>query len=261
VITPSSVTDTWLRRLRPAGEPWVRLVCLPHAGGTASFYRPWRAVLPADVELYAVQYPGRLDRIGDSCVDDMDTMADAVAAAVAPLLDRPVALFGHSLGAVIGYEVARRLQDRAAGAPVRLFASGRAAPDRPRPGTKHLESDEVLWDEVRRLNGTKTEVLADPALRQAFLPALRSDYRLVERYRPRPGPPLLCPVTVLLGDTDGEVDVAQAHLWSALTRAEFTVRVFPGDHFYLVGQVPALVEEILLRLAGQPPRHPGWAGP
>lgn len=257
-MTSAGVTATWLRRLRPVDEPWIRLVCLPHAGGTASFYRSWRTALPAGVELFAVQYPGRLDRIGESCVDDMDAVADALVAAVEPLQDRPLALFGHSLGAVIGYEVARRLQQRHQRPPVGLFASGRAAPDRPRPGTKHLASDAQLWGEIARLNGTSPEVLADPQLRRVFLPALRSDYRLVERYQPRPGPPLDCPITVLLGDADADVDLAEARLWGGLTRAGFTVRVFSGDHFYLVGQVDAVVAQILSQL---PPGNLEWAGP
>lgn len=252
----------WLHRLRPVATPRVRLVCLPHAGGSAAFYRPWRERLPADVELDAVQYPGRLDRITEPCVDDMDTLADAVTEAVEPLSDRPVALFGHSLGAALGYEVTRRLERRDRG-PVRLFASGRPAPDRPLPGDKHLADDDVLWHETCRLNGTRPEVVADPALRAAFLPALRSDYRLIETYRPRPGPPLRCPITVLVGDRDGEVDVAQARRWSALTRAGADVRVFPGDHFYLVEQLPRVVEEVLARLSGVAPDRddrPAWIG-
>jgi surfactin synthase thioesterase subunit len=255
-------TTVWLRRLRAVEVPALRLVCFPHAGGTAVFYRRWRDELPPGIELYAVQYPGRLDRIAEPCIDDMDTMADAVTAAVTPLLDRPLALFGHSLGSVVAYEVARRLGERRLGLPVRLFVSGRAAPDRARPGNKHLASDDILWDELRRLNGTRPEVFNDRALRDAFLPALRSDYRLVEGYKPRPGPPLSCPLSVLLGDRDVECTVAQAQSWGALTRADFTVRVFTGDHFYLSGQEPAVVGEVIRQLGGAVPRPDhGWTGP
>jgi len=256
------LTTAWLRRLEPVAEPRVRLVCFPHAGGTAAFYRPWRGHLTPDVELYAVQYPGRLDRIGEACIDDMDVIADAVTAAVLPLTDRPVALFGHSLGAVISYEVARRLPARPARNLARLFVSGRAAPARQRRAALHLASDDVLWGEIGELGGTRAEVLADAELRRAFLPALRSDYRISEIYQPRPGPRLDCAVTALLGDRDGEVIPDDATPWADLTTGAFSMRVFPGEHFYLMSLVREVTDEILRRLDDcLPPVPPGWAGP
>lgn len=251
----SDPTAVWLRRLRPAAAPWVRLVCFPHAGGSASFFRPWRAALPADVELHAVQYPGRLDRIADPCVDDMDELADAVARAVTPLLDHPVALFGHSLGGSVAYEVARRLPALAGRGPARLFVSGRPAPDRQRCSRTYLADDDVLWDELRRLGGASPEVIESPELREAFLPALRNDYRLGETYRARPGPPLSCPVSAVLGDRDTEVDPDEAGAWAGFTGAGFTLRVYPGGHFYLSPPRADLIDEIVRRLAESVPRR------
>ncbi len=257
---PASATAVWLRRFTPVSRVWARLVCFPHAGGTAAFFRPWRDHLLPDVELYAVQYPGRLDRITDSCVDDMDVMAGSVASAVQPLLDRPVVLFGHSLGAAVAYEVARRISVRTPGAPAGLIVSGRAAPGR--PGVKHLASDDVLWADIERLGGTRPEILADPEIRRAFLPALRSDYRLSEIYRPVPGPLLDCPVTAMLGDADSEVDVAEAWSWARVTSSAFSIRCFPGEHFYLTPRMTEVIGEIMRWLAASvPPRHPEWAGP
>jgi pyochelin biosynthetic protein PchC len=259
---PASATALWLRRLGPVTEPWARLVCFPHAGGTAAFYRPWHEYLPPDVELFSVQYPGRLDRIGEPCIDDMDLMAASVAGAVSPLMDRPMALFGHSLGAVIAYEVARRLAARRPEMLAGLFVSGRPAPDRQRLGAKHLAADDILWGELGRLGGTRPEVLTDSELRRAFLPALRSDYRLAEQYRPRPGTPLNCPVTVLLGDRDSEVDLAEAKPWASVTRGSFTLLAFPGEHFYLAGREPEVIREIVRGLAeGMRAGRPDWAGP
>jgi pyochelin biosynthetic protein PchC len=255
-VLPAGAAAIWLRRLAPVTAPWARLVCFPHAGGMAAFFRPWRDYLLPGVELYAVQYPGRMDRITDPCVDNMDLMANSVTAAIQSLLDCPVALFGHSLGAVVAYEVARRMPP-----PARLFVSGRTAPDRPRP-VKQLGSDDMLWDDIERLGGTRQEVLANPELRQVFLPALRSDYRLSDAYRPRPGPRLECPITALLGEQDSEVDMAEAASWAGVTRAEFSIRAFPGEHFYLTSQVPEVVGEIMHRLVGSAPaRYAGWAGP
>ncbi len=261
---PSRVATTtsrsWLRRLNTVAQPWVRLVCLPHAGGNAGFFRPWRDRLAPDIELYGVQYPGRLDRIADPFVDDMDEVAEAVTAAVMPLSDRPIALFGHSLGAAVAYEVARRLQPRTGRSAVRLFLSGRSAPAH--PGETYLADDDRLWGHVARLGGTLPQVVADGELRRASLPALRNDFRLSERYRPRSGPPLDCPVSVLLGDADTEVDHAQAHEWAAVTRAAFDLRLFAGDHFYLTPRLPELLAEIEDRLLeSAPPRYGGWAGP
>jgi pyochelin biosynthetic protein PchC len=259
---PVSATEIWLRRLAPTIRPWARLICFPHAGGTAAFFRPWRDYLLPDVELYAVQYPGRLDRITDACVDEMNPMAESVTRALQPLLDRPVALFGHSLGAAIAYEVARRISARSPRALTRLFVSGRTAPDRQRPSAKHLADDDALWDDIERLGGTSPEVLADPEMRRTFLPALRSDYRLSELYRPGPGPLLECPVTALLGEQDSEVEPAEAASWAGVTRADFSIHTFPGGHFYLISRLPEVIGEIMRRLAGAvPPGYREWAGP
>lgn len=260
-------TRTWLRLIRPGGlrpvaEPWIRLVCFPHAGGSAQFFRPWRAELPPDVELYAVQYPGRLDRSAERSVDDMAELAEAVTTAILPLTDRPVALFGHSLGSAVAYEVARRLCTRPDAAPARLFVSGRPGPGRQRRTTRHLATDDVLWAETGRLGGTDAAMLRDAELREVFLPVLRSDYRLAETYRPADGPPLPCPISVLVSSGDTEVTPDEARAWSACTTAGFTIRVFSGDHFYLGPRRAEVADEVVRRMAGSVPRlQPGWVGP
>ncbi|MYT29250.1 alpha/beta fold hydrolase [Streptomyces sp. SID8354] len=241
----------WLRRFRPVPHPRVRLVCLPHAGGSASFYRLWADALPWDVELVAVQYPGRMDRLREPCIEEAGKMADLLCEELRLLSGRPLVLFGHSLGALLAYEVARRLDRPGTPAPAQLVLSGRAAPGTRPPTTVHLGDDEELWAELRRLGGTSDEVSAQPELRSLVLPALRSDYRLAETYRHVPGPPLSCPVTVCVGERDTEVSREQAAAWSRYTRGGCEVAVFPGGHFYLNPERDRLLE----LLSGALARH------
>jgi pyochelin biosynthetic protein PchC len=261
-VTIATATQVWLRRLHPAVGTRLRLVCFPHAGGTASYFRPWRHAVPSGVELHAVQYPGRLDRVGDPCVVDMDTMAAGIADAVAPLTGVPVVFFGHSLGAVVAYEVACALAERGGPLPARVFVSGRPAPHRQRPDALHLASDDDLWADVQRLGGTSTALLDDPELRKLVMPTLRADYTLSETYRPRPVPPLDCPVTAVLGDADPEVDEEEAAGWQRYTRGGFSLRVFPGDHFYLIPRMSDLLAELVRGVPYAGVRlDPAWAGP
>ncbi|MFC7741241.1 thioesterase II family protein [Nocardiopsis composta] len=177
---------SWLRRFQPRPGARIRLVCLPHAGGGANAYRSWAALLPPGVDLVCVQYPGREDRLAEAPVDDMAAAVGAIARELAPLLDRPYALFGHSMGSAVGYELARRLRDEGRPEPERLFASGRRAPADAPPGRVHLAADEEIIGELVRLGGTEREVLDEPALRTMILACVRSDYRLIERYTPSP---------------------------------------------------------------------------
>ncbi|MEH1123249.1 thioesterase II family protein [Micromonospora sp. CPCC 206061] len=236
----------WLIRFRPRPDAALRLVCFPHAGGSAAFFRPWLELVPPEVELVAVQYPGRLDRLGEPCVTDMDQMSRRILAALAATPGAAVALFGHSMGSVIAYEVARRLCAAPGGPPLaRLMVSGRPGPAYHSGRTWHRAGDGALADELRRLGGTDEPALAHPELRGLVLSVLRNDYRLVETYRHRPGPPLSCPVTVLGGDDDPEAPVADLGGWAATTTGPVATRLFPGGHFYLVPHRPAVVREVM----------------
>lgn len=235
----------WLKRYRPSDAPRLRLFCLPHGGGTAAFFRSWAEALPAEVEPVAVQYPGRQDRLAESCVADMDTLADAVAEALTPLLETPFALFGHSMGATVGYEVTRRLEDRGT-PPLRLFASGQATPFAERTGRPlHHEDDATMLAGVRGLGGAYETLADDPDLLEVVLPSLRADLRLMETYRPTPGARIGTPVTVYAGGTDPGVTVAQAAAWREATTGGFALRTFPGGHFFLTEHQRELLADIL----------------
>ncbi|MEV5878565.1 alpha/beta fold hydrolase [Streptomyces sp. NPDC052101] len=227
---------TWVRRFHPAPDSDVRLVCLPHAGGSASFYFPLSKALTPAVDVLAVQYPGRQDRRHEPPVDNVPDLADRIFEALRHLDDRPLALFGHSMGAVLAFEVALRMQDAGLPAPVRLFASGRRAPSRDRDERLHQASDAQLLDEVRRLGGPHAALLADPEILEVIMPAIRGDYRAVENYRAAPGRRLQCPVTVLTGDSDPRVSIDEAAAWEEHTTGLTELQVFPGGHFFLVDQ-------------------------
>jgi surfactin synthase thioesterase subunit len=231
----------WCRRYRETADPVARLVCFPHAGGTAPFYRPVPFALRAEVEVVAIQYPGRQDRRGEPAIDSVPVLADRVHEVLARRPALPVTLFGHSMGAVVAFEVARRFE--AAGQPpVRLFASGRRGPATHRAESVHRGDDEAILAEIRRLNGSAAAVLDDDELMRAALPALRADYRAVETYSCAPDTTVSCPVTVLTGDADPKTSVAEAREWERHTTGGFDLQVFPGGHFFLTGELPRIVE-------------------
>ncbi|TXR96383.1 thioesterase [Streptomyces sp. col6] len=247
--TTLQANSAWLRRFHPAEQAPVRLFCLPHAGGSASYYFPVSRALAPAADVFAVQYPGRQDRRNEPCVDDVRRLADLVTAEMLPWCDRPIALFGHSLGATLGFEVALRLE--AAGTvPVALFASGRRAPSRPRENENvHLSPDAQLLTTIRRMSGTDPAVLADEELLRSILPAIRADYKAAETYRYQPSTPLTCPIEVLNGTEDPEVTTTEATAWTTHTTAPCTFHTYQGGHFYLNDHAPAVINLIRERLA------------
>jgi pyochelin biosynthesis protein PchC len=245
---PAADDDRWIRRYRPSGERRVQLVCFPHAGGSATFYLPLARAVPPEVETLAVQYPGRLDRYAEPCVDDIGELADRVTAALAGRLDRPAAFFGHSMGAVVAFEVARRFAREGREGPVVLFASGRRAPTRVRDEKVHLLDDDGIVERLGRLDGTDSQVLGDEEMLRMVLPAVRADYRAIETYRYRPGPALDCPIVTLVGDADPLTTLDEAAAWAEHTTAGFEQHVFTGGHFYLAAHQAEVTGTVLRRL-------------
>lgn len=245
---PAPVSDAWLRRFRPLQAAAVRLVCFPHAGGSASSYLTLASSLaPLGVEVLAVQYPGRQERRAEPFARSVEELVEALLPELRQWTGRPFALFGHSLGATLAFETARRLA--ALGErPVHLFLSGRRAPTVPRRDTGHLLDDHALISMIARLQGTEPAVLRDEELLRMVLPALRSDYELAGAYRYRPGEALRTPVTVLTGDRDPNVPVRDACRWSEVAAGPFGVCVLPGGHFFLnerPDEVRAVIEGAL----------------
>ncbi|AHH94588.1 alpha/beta fold hydrolase [Kutzneria viridogrisea] len=235
-MTTQLDSGLWLRRYHPAEPGAVRLVCLPHAGGSASFFFPVSKALAPKLDVISVQYPGRQDRRADPCIDSIAELADRVYEELVPQTEQPFAFFGHSMGATLAFEVALRLEQRLGRVPVALFASGRRAPSAHREEFVHLRDDDGLVAELKQLSGTDSKVLGDEEVLRMVLPAIRGDYKAAETYRYQPGPKLSCPVTVLVGDADPKVDLAEARAWQEHTTGDFELKVYPGGHFYLASR-------------------------
>jgi surfactin synthase thioesterase subunit len=236
--------DRWIRRFLQAPEAVSRLVCLPHAGGSASYYLPVAKALAPKVDVLALQYPGRQDRRDEPGLVTVTDLADGVFDALRPWTDRPLTIFGHSMGASIAFELARRLEDSGT-KPTALFASGRRAPSRSRDEEQtYLLDDAGLAAEVKALGGAGSHLLDDNDILQMVLPSIRSDYQAAETYRCTPGPKLTCPIHTFIGDSDPKVTLDEARAWSEHTSGEFELRVFEGDHFYIDKHIPEVIAAI-----------------
>jgi surfactin synthase thioesterase subunit len=227
----------------------MRLFCFPHAGGGASVYRTWPNDLPAAIEVCAVQLPGREDRLSEPPHASAGPLVHALVAALGPLLDRPFALFGHSMGALVAFELARHLRRLRAPEPVHLFVSAKGAPALPYP-LREISSlpDAEFVRRICELAGTPPEVLANADLRAILLPLLRADFAICDRYVHAPEPPLACPISAFGGVDDVYAGRDALEAWHRETRARFSLRIMPGGHFFLQparGQVLAAIAEDL----------------
>lgn len=224
--------NSWIRRFHPNDRADIRVVCFPHAGGSASYYFPVSRALSVDCDVLSIQYPGRQDRRSEAPLNSIAKLADGAAAAVSLWTDQPLLLFGHSLGATLAYEVAQRLRSSA---DIRMvFASGRRAPSRQRANQLvHQQSEQRLLETLHQMNGTAPLLLQDPEMVSALLPALRSDYRAAETYRDPKYPPLDVPIMTLNGRQDPEVTVDEIEAWQAHSTLPVQHHWFEGGHFYL----------------------------
>lgn len=227
--------ERWIKVMQSRPEAHLRLFCFPYAGGGASVYRPWPAGLPDGVEVVGVQPPGRESRWREEPFRSLEPMADEVAEALVPHLGRSFAFFGHSLGAVLAFEVTRRLLKNGNPRPRHLFVSGRPAPRVPReePPIHELPREEFL-EELRRYSGTPEEVLQNQELMDLLEPLLRADFAVSETYAYSPiEEPLPVPLTVLGGVADDEVPPENLEPWRLETRGPFQKHLLDGGHFFL----------------------------
>jgi medium-chain acyl-[acyl-carrier-protein] hydrolase len=243
-MTPASY-DSWIVGRKPNPKARKRLFCFPYAGGAASVFRDWPDGLPADIEVCPVQLPGRGTRLMEPSFSRLPPLVDALSEALRPLLDKPFALFGHSLGSLISFELARQLRTNYQVCPARLFVSAGPAPQIPSQGRAvHSLPAREFSAELRRLNGTPGELLACHELMEMVLPSLRADFALYETYRYSSAPPLSCPISTFGGLSDHEVRRNDLEAWRDQTSMSFSIRMFPGDHFFMKTTQPLLLRTI-----------------
>ncbi|WP_067676836.1 thioesterase II family protein [Nocardia miyunensis] len=243
------VAGGWLRELRAVPDPRTVLVCFPPGGGSASAYRALARQVRSDTAVFAVQYPGRQDRLGESLITDLRVLADRISPELSVGAPR-LALFGHSMGSTVAFETARRLE-KAGQQVIRLFVSGRIAPDAPYAGAIHKAPDAEVIAELERLANDPASVAilrSEPSLAELVLPAVRADYQAVETYRFELGSPLRCDISALLGDVDPTVTAEQAGEWRRHTAGGFELSTFPGRHFYLDEKVSEVADFVNERL-------------
>ncbi|MEU5852145.1 thioesterase II family protein [Saccharopolyspora shandongensis] len=237
----------WLRSYLPRSQAEAQLICFPHAGGAMSAFRGWAELAGPSLDVLAVQYPGRQDRYADPLPADIGELADQIVPEIRPLLGRPTALFGHSMGATVAFEVARRLRPRFPSPLLRLFVSACDAPPARTPRAT-VRGDAEIRDYVRDLGGAAASALEDDEMWQLALPSLRHDFHLVETYRYVPGAPLTCPVTAIAGDRDETVTLADVQRWQEVAVGEFEAHSLPGGHFYPDESLPDLIALLRNRL-------------
>ncbi|MCA1566165.1 MAG: thioesterase II family protein [Acidobacteria bacterium] len=221
----------------------MRLFCFPYAGGNITLFHSWSRQLPASVEVCAAQLPGRGNRLREAPFTSLQPLVESLGQAISPLLQKPFAFFGHSMGALIAFELARYLRREKGVSPRHLFVSGRRAPQSPQRESPiyNLPQQEFI-EELRRLEGTPAEVLDHPELMELMTPLLRADFTVVDTYEYVPELPLECGITAYGGLQDHEVSLESLEAWRELTRGRFILRMLPGGHFFVQSG-----QELLLR--------------
>lgn len=248
--------DRWLKRVPRGPRARVRLFCFPYAGGGASAYRLWGAGLPPWIEPVAVQLPGREERLVEPPYTAIAPLVQGALKAMGPFFDLPFALFGHSMGALVVFELARALRRLRCAEPAHLFVSGRCAPELPHPLPPlagKLDAD--LMRQLARLGGTPPEVLASDELMELVLPIFRADVTVCEKYEYRPELPLGCAISAFGGLGDPVILRDTLLTWEKQTTRGFTLRMVPGGHLFVNEARDLLcgaISDDLARFAGPP---------
>jgi surfactin synthase thioesterase subunit len=250
-----SLQQLWIPKIVPSFRPIHRLFCFPYAGGGSSVYAKWRKFFePYAIEVCAVCLPGREARLMEPTINDMDQLVSKLVPALNHYFDIPYSFFGHSMGALICYELTRALPNESRRLPDWLFVSAAQAPHRRNPDTLHTLPDGEFLDALsRRYQALPREVFEDRDLRELVTPILKGDFELIEKYRFEENPPSPVNIRAFGGSDDRTVSPEALEHWRDLTikRDLFGVEIFEGDHFYLNNQGPALTTAILKAITAQ----------
>jgi len=225
----------------------LRLFCFPHAGAGVSSYFTWAKLYSSDIEVIGIQLPGRENRINEPPLSQIDDVVSMLAAEMEAFLGLPFAFFGHSMGALIAFELVRHSRRRGCPEPVHLFVSGRAAPNWPVPRIHELPTPKLL-DYIRSFNGTANEILESSEMLSIFLPLLKADFSVCASRIYHPEPPLNCPITAFGGDRDKTATPEMIIDWKRQTSSTFRMSIFPGTHFFTLAsplEVVKIVEKDL----------------
>lgn len=227
------VSSKWFVRPQVKPEAKSRLFFFPYAGGAPTAFTKWCADLPSHIEGVAVHYPGRGSRFNEPVINDMPRMVADLAQNIQPLLDRPFAFFGHSMGGLIAFELTRHLRTQHLQTPRQLFISACGAPQLPDPNQKiHQLPDDEFLNELDKLNGIPAE-LKNPEVMSLLLPIVRADFQLVETYEYQPSEPFDLPISAFGALDDPRVNRERIDAWAIHTKAQFEPHFFSGDHFFI----------------------------
>jgi medium-chain acyl-[acyl-carrier-protein] hydrolase len=244
-----SRTNSWFfcRARRPNAT--LRMFCLPYAGAGASVFNSWSDVFPDTIELIAVQLPGRESRYREPMFTDISETAKALAISIEPYLDRPYALFGYSMGALMAFELMRELRHRGALLPIQLFVAARRAPQNPPvcPPIAHLSLDRFL-EMMRDCYDPPQAAWELPELLEILLPTLRSDISMCEGYIHRQEPPFECPIHAFAGRSDRCAPPEIVQAWREQTTGDFDMDVVEGTHFFINTTLEKMQSAMVSRL-------------
>ncbi|MFP2956849.1 thioesterase II family protein [Myxococcus sp. 1LA] len=262
-MTPESSTAAaetpWLVRRKPTSSPRLRLFCFPYAGAGSLPYFRWPDLLPeADIEVCAIQPPGRENRLHEPSVEELPRLLDSLVRELSPHFDVPFAFFGHSLGALIAFELTRELRRRGLPLPGTLLVSGSEAPSRRSglPPLSGLRRDDFIRELSARYDGIPQQVLAQPEILDLILPILRADLKISESYTYQEEAPLPMRLCAFGGTRDPRVSEAALEAWRQQTQAAFSMKMFPGGHFFLNELTAQVVQAVHTELAVGAPQTP-----
>jgi medium-chain acyl-[acyl-carrier-protein] hydrolase len=243
VKSSATIQHPWILGTHSKAYARLRLFCFSHSGGGASFYRHWDDAIGDEIDVCPVQLPGRENRRSEAPFTRFDPLIETLADALSPYMDMPFALFGHSLGALLSFGLARHLRRQGRPDPLHLFVSGRRAPHLPREdGSVATLPDKEFIEKIRHFHGTDEEILRNAELMELFLPLLRADFSIYESFVYTAEPPFHCPISAFGGLDDNEVSVSSLIAWKEHTTNAFGLHQFPGGHFFLLDMEEQLLQ-------------------